>query len=832
MELEQLSKELKSRAGWFLSHQLATSVTIAAGVVAIIFVPQVNHVLFQLPGRVSSADWPYALLWFLLMTVVWFAGLSVIRLIVDPGTPEPDAAGSRWSPGRLWAIAGGLLAVALLLAVTADARDPSQSLGFARWLPLPLPIVLIAIAAWVAPVHLYCPDWLRSEQRPRMFIVLRLVVFSLGLVLIGEVVWFLAGWERAPYVSYQAYTVWAIFQVLFLLIMLGRALDGLYLEKVWWIRFGALAAVVLVAFLWRPSRVGAAARELRASDPDQVAAGITARWFEAVNERIDATPSTGPIVLVAASGGGSRAALYAALVLESFEDVTFFDHPLADRVAVISSVSGGSLASAYFADRQARGDRAARHPVRWRHTIVSDLQARVRLEAEAMLERAEARPAPTVETREDDRVHRLIVNALRRIRQAEAPVPTGVTDSEYIDHMNMDFMAPVLRSVVYAWLSRGRNLRRFWEREFGWSGRDNPTWLRPRRDGDAQAPVLLLNATLVETGERLAIGVPALPPHLLERDDAAARSLSAVDPAYRVSLAEAVRLSANFPWGIPVAKLRTRPEPIHVLDGGVVDNTGIDMLYELLAAIRHVASAGPADGIGSPDERLLRDEAGRLWDKLRQRGVFIIEIDSGAKPSRLGSVADVFPEIVNPIQALQKSSHARLVSAKRNYLEEIDRLFRPRSGAAVDGAFPLAPGMPSITYLCNDDESVMTAWALGPDDKALVMLRFLLEREINEREILARARHYDRLFGAEAVTLRMMEAYTAHTSRWEDDRATALTTEQTTAAHDLARVKPKIAVDLEQDELTRVVPVLEQLSREQSRIDRDARRRFYEQRGD
>ena len=74
--------------------------------------------------------------------------------------------------------------------------------------------------------------------------------------------------------------------------------------------------------------------------------------------------------------------------------------------------------------------------------------------------------------------------------------------------------------------------------------------------------------------------------------------------------------------------------------------------------------------------------------------MFIIEIDSGAKPSRLGSVARYFPEIRNPIDTLKKSSHARLVSAKRNYLEEIDRLFRPGPGAAASGAFLATLPMP------------------------------------------------------------------------------------------------------------------------------------------
>ncbi len=63
----------------------------------------------------------------------------------------------------------------------------------------------------------------------------------------------------------------------------------------------------------------------------------------------------GPVVVVAASGGGSRAAIYTAYTLERLHRDT---PDVADHLQAVSSVSGGSLASAaYVARRYSLGKR-------------------------------------------------------------------------------------------------------------------------------------------------------------------------------------------------------------------------------------------------------------------------------------------------------------------------------------------------------------------------------------------------------------------------------------------------------------------------------------------
>jgi hypothetical protein len=69
---------------------------------------------------------------------------------------------------------------------------------------------------------------------------------------------------------------------------------------------------------------------------------------DALNAWSSAHPSKRPAIVVAASGGGIRAALWTAEVLAGLEhDVPGFH----DRIALISAVSGGSVGTAYYVDR-------------------------------------------------------------------------------------------------------------------------------------------------------------------------------------------------------------------------------------------------------------------------------------------------------------------------------------------------------------------------------------------------------------------------------------------------------------------------------------------------
>ncbi len=844
IELQQLSEGAKKRAEWFLSRFLMTTIAIIVVLLTLTQVPQVHNVLFQLHGKVDGADWPYVLLWFALMTAILFLGINLADLIVEPNVEEAAAESGhqkRIPRTTAWTAVGVIVIVAFVLTLTADASDPSQSFGFATWLPLPLPIFLIALAALLAPFHAFCPKGLRSQKHRKIFIVGRLVCFSLILIAIGEFIWWLAGAKFARFVSYQAYTVWAVYQMLFLLIMLGRAIDALSMQGLRWIRAAAVALVVLYAFSWGPTDVGRAQQDTRSLV--EIDAEITKRWFEALKAKIDSLPTNGPVVFVGASGGGSRAALFTALVLDSLERVALFDTTVADRIVLISAVSGGSLASAYSAAHSAESDHAEEGvDYSWRHTIASDLKQRVKLSVSELIAAAEEEARSETLAEHEQHAYQMAVERLREMASTAEPVSPEILKSEFVDHMNMDFMAPLLRGCVYLWQSRGRSLSTFWEKHFEWKDYNNRVGIRHDSKHGRIPPVLLLNATLVEYGNRLTIGIPALPPHLLDREDCPAVSLSSIDALYEVSLAEAVRLSANFPWGIPVARLRTSNGSNHLLDGGIADNTAIDMLYEIIASIEYFAALDAKTKL-TAEEELLREKASELWKELRRRGVVIIEIDSGAKPSQLGKVAKLFPEVVNPIQTLKKSSFARLVADKDDYLERIDKLLEPEPispSTDIAELAVVAPRLPPLTYMCLDKEHVMTAWALGANDKAKVIARFIVEDEVNRHKISGHGHSYEDLY---ALATRSLEDAYKRLARSPLDVALVggggvgrgeLTTEQMMKVHSLAGVPNLAFKELSEADLARVVSQMQRARHEewkqQAQLERKARAAIYERR--
>lgn len=104
-----------------------------------------------------------------------------------------------------------------------------------------------------------------------------------------------------------------------------------------------------------------------------IVGGITlqqAAWKETAdgdnwrNNIIWPIPGNEPVVVLAASGGGSRAALYTALTLEKLDEITVVCRkgnmaskcPFSEFLQAISSVSGGSLANAGYVARRLSGN--------------------------------------------------------------------------------------------------------------------------------------------------------------------------------------------------------------------------------------------------------------------------------------------------------------------------------------------------------------------------------------------------------------------------------------------------------------------------------------------
>src|SRR6266496_1944158 len=320
--------------------------------------------------------------------------------------------------------------------------------------------------------------------------------------------------------------------------------------------------------------------------------------------------------------------------------------------------------------------------------------------------------------------------------------------------MCTDFMAPLLRGLLYPGKERGVSVADFWRVRFQGFGQTNrQAWSKDR-------PLLLLNATQVEDGRRLALGFPPIPPGFLARGQALVQFLNNlnIDPSlrknfplgledynltYQISLAEGVRLSANFPWGFNPGLLKI-PHPqtkypyLKVVDGGVFDNTGIDTLAAVFLAIYQSAN---------DQDEATRKQGARIIDALEKRGVLILEIDSGANPGKPGPVARMLSHIFDPVEALEKAGFVNAQNAKLNYFREFQEVLRSQVKASAadnqgkkavpddSAAMEIVPLCNFFQYHCNHSEDVMTAWAMGPDDKAAVLMQFLFEFEKKQHDL-------------------------------------------------------------------------------------------------
>jgi hypothetical protein len=696
----------------------------------------------------------------------------------------------------------------------------------------------------------------------------RILGWSFLSMLGGELLWLLACSDRlGSLISYRFYTIWAIVHLLSTLIILGLFADRWHEEASWPVR-PAVLVVLLAALYWftLAATVGKddvehhltrGQREALKNRPDS-ADGKEERnrqWFEQFQRRVEAIPEgSGPVVIVAASGGGSRAAIFTALALETLTHTPLKPgqaifpgtspapgvRTWADNVVFFSSVSGGSLATAYYVQRLDTDGRP-REP-----RTVGDLRNTTRKELLARLERlAETRLLEFSVPEGDDatffrsylphydftaapdarlrylRDHQEDLARARRVphqeivklrdeydalkKKPEAPDPAGrirdgrelrhketeivqmadwintldhflanvesyhfvralnapqeptaeqdrfdwVLRSRAFDDTCLDFMAPIMRGSLSVSLDRGDSLARFWTDRYGWydctnfSGYGGSVLEFNYKD---YHPLVVFNASDVARGTRVAVGFPVLPadfwPTVYRKQEIAhepPRSLSELDPSFRVSLARAVRMSSNFPFAFRVMDLAVKDpspkQPLHLLDGGVVDNTGLDTLYELFQALAFYADKENASAYG--------DRARAILEGLRKRGVVILEIDAGAKPN--GQLApNPLPGLSEPIQALDNAAYTGADQVKALYLKRVRRILNrnldgmtddPRTAAALA---PLRENLPVTTlhlrFQCNHYQAgqeqgrdVMTAWTLGPADKAEVVQRFLIE---------------------------------------------------------------------------------------------------------
>jgi len=235
------------------------------------------------------------------------------------------------------------------------------------------------------------------------------------------------------------------------------------------------------------------------------------------------------VIVVAASGGGIKAAAWTTRVLTGLEEHN--PRIFGDSVRLISAVSGGSVGAMYF---------------------VSEYDANgTGLPSDAMtLEKAVAR-----------------------------------SEASSLDDIAWGLVYPDFLRVfvpVFKHLDRGEALEAALSREL--PNRKHHLWspLSDWREGvlEGWRPAVVFNATVVESGERFLLGTTDLS-HAVGRTSL--RDSQFPQFAVRdVSLVTAARLSATFPYVSPAARPDIAGTQIHVVDGGYTDNYGMATLLTWL----------------------------------------------------------------------------------------------------------------------------------------------------------------------------------------------------------------------------------------------------------
>ncbi|MGC1404581.1 MAG: hypothetical protein WA974_16820 [Thermodesulfobacteriota bacterium] len=261
-----------------------------------------------------------------------------------------------------------------------------------------------------------------------------------------------------------------------------------------------------------------------------------------------------PLFIVAAEGGGIRAAYWAASVLGRITD----KNPcFPDQLFAISGVSGGSLGSAVFI--------------------------------------AQLADAPvTADGFYDDR---------------EGRRPPGAKDilpnTQKI--LSENFLAPVVGAMLYPdlfqrfWFwpmpsfDRARTLEGAWEKAWRQTIK-NDRFSEPfdnlwKNQGQKWLPALFLNSTWVETGKRLIVSNLRLRPE----DFNDAEDLNNFYTKESLPLSTAVHLSARFTYVSPAGTLEKEGRIYgRAVDGGYFENSGETTVLEILQAIDVLADNDPA----------------------------------------------------------------------------------------------------------------------------------------------------------------------------------------------------------------------------------------------
>ncbi len=306
------------------------------------------------------------------------------------------------------------------------------------------------------------------------------------------------------------------------------------------------------------------------------------KWFNDL-EKNNSSAEKIPYFIIAAEGGGIRAAYWTALVLSAFQDnnADFSRHVLA-----LSGVSGGSLGAAVFV--------AALHEQIQQGSFAS-------------------KPAN---------------NRLKcKLPEAAAVTATSMQDCTSAVLAN-DFLSPTIAFMLYPdllqrflpfpvnYFDRSRALEQSWESAWDnvFPQADDQPGLFARnffelwdinQSSPYTIPNLYLNSTWVETGKRV------ISSNLLIDSDQVFDSIDFFNVLSRdVPLSTAVHNSARFTYVSPAGQLHPPEKPVwgHLVDGGYFENSGATTAFNIMLSLYKAEKKGrkiAPENIIKPEKKLV-----------------------------------------------------------------------------------------------------------------------------------------------------------------------------------------------------------------------------------
>jgi hypothetical protein len=533
--------------------------------VALFYADQLTDMLQAVgeDGRLGDGAWLLAMSAFASLTV-WYAARTMLRFrfASNPASdPAVHPCLKRWLPRALGTGVPGLLA--LRVATLAVLRS-SESPGRLWLLAAALAGVAVAVAAYVIGRRSLARRtglaWIALAEEVESRDLNRLAALPVNT---RSVLWTLIGVNVAALILFMY--PWASRMGAVAVLLLGLGLTAVIGSALVYAgnRYAVPVLTLLMGWtaLWSYTNDNHRVRVTATSESHGAvsrAAGFAeaspigqltleqyfAGWWQALERDSPAGNSAIPVVVVAAEGGGIRAAYWTASVLATLEDTSAGGRlPFSRQVFAISGVSGGSVGAAAFAAAVAR-------------------------------------------------------NA----EQGGAPPLSSVAQVQGM--LGEDFLSPTLGVALFPDLlqrfvpwpmfdDRAMALEQAWERAWADSHPGERGRLRESFHhlwaGDAhRVPLLFLNSTVVESGQR------ALLSPLATVSTAQESAFADVLPLGRVMgtvlpLSAAAGVSARFtyvsPAGLVDTGRRGTDRWVRLVDGGYFDNSGAVTAQEIVRAM-------------------------------------------------------------------------------------------------------------------------------------------------------------------------------------------------------------------------------------------------------